>query len=143
MHFPLSGGDLADVRNTLHQLIRTRFPSGNYPTVVDDENDARVQWCHGAAGVALTLCTAARRFENEQDGKVFLQVSWDCSDRQRDTCLQSRGESLYSLIEKRLFQGTRGLVQHKTIKRGLSCQEAASVALEVRLSKRGRKMRLA
>ncbi|GAQ79088.1 hypothetical protein KFL_000240190 [Klebsormidium nitens] len=37
-------------------------------------------WCHGAAGVALTLCTAARRFRNDEDGKVFLQAATEAGE---------------------------------------------------------------
>jgi hypothetical protein len=74
MHYPLSDNDLLDARKSLHKLVKTRFPSGNYPTVLGDTHDVRVHWCHGAPGVALTLCTAARRFGEDGDGKVFVQV---------------------------------------------------------------------
>uniref|UniRef100_A0A0D6QWX3 LanC-like protein GCL1 n=1 Tax=Araucaria cunninghamii TaxID=56994 RepID=A0A0D6QWX3_ARACU len=66
LHFPLSKEDAADVKGTLHYMIRNRcLPSKNYPSSEGNSRDKLVQWCHGAPGVAITLCKAAQVFPGE------------------------------------------------------------------------------
>lgn len=60
MHFPLSKEDADDVKGTLRYMIQGRFPSGNYPSSEGNGRDRLVHWCHGAPGVAMTLCKATQ-----------------------------------------------------------------------------------
>ncbi|KAI5065846.1 hypothetical protein GOP47_0018470 [Adiantum capillus-veneris] len=62
MHFPLSKADAEDVKGTLLYMIRHRFLTGNYPSSEGNAKDRLVQWCHGAAGIGLTMCKAAEVF---------------------------------------------------------------------------------
>ena len=60
LHLPLNKEDAAAVKGTLHYMIRNRFrESGNYPSSEGNTRDKLVQWCHGAPGVAMSLCKAA------------------------------------------------------------------------------------
>ena len=46
--------------SVLKYMIKNRFvESKNYPSRLENKEDKLVQWCHGAPGVALTLCKAA------------------------------------------------------------------------------------
>ncbi|KAK6934286.1 Lanthionine synthetase C-like, partial [Dillenia turbinata] len=58
MDMELKLDEKEDVKDTLHCMIRNRFPNGNYPSSKGSETDRLVQWCHGASGVALTLAFA-------------------------------------------------------------------------------------
>lgn len=61
MDFELASDELEDVKQTLKYMIRSRYPSGNYPTSEEDKTqDALVHWCHGAPGITLTLVKAAQ-----------------------------------------------------------------------------------
>ena len=60
MDMELTPDEQEDVKASLRYVIRTRFPSGNYPSSEDSESDRLVHWCHGAPGVALTLAKAAQ-----------------------------------------------------------------------------------
>jgi lantibiotic modifying enzyme len=60
MHFPLNKADHDDVKGALKYLLRTRYFRGNYPSKEHNtRGDQLVHWCHGAPGVAITLCKAA------------------------------------------------------------------------------------
>jgi lantibiotic modifying enzyme len=60
MHFPLNKADHDDVKGALKYLLRTRYFRGNYPSKEHNtRGDQFVHWCHGAPGVAITLCKAA------------------------------------------------------------------------------------
>ncbi|GAA0145807.1 hypothetical protein LIER_05909 [Lithospermum erythrorhizon] len=68
LHFPLSIGDMEDVKETLRYMISNRFPhSGNYPVSVGNPRDKLVQWSHGATGIGITLCKAAEVFPNDRE----------------------------------------------------------------------------
>lgn len=69
MHFPLSKEDAADVKGTLRYMIKNRYYSGNYPSSEGIAKDTLVQWCHGAAGVGMTLCKAAQVFPLDAEFK--------------------------------------------------------------------------
>ncbi|GLJ13670.1 hypothetical protein SUGI_0217870 [Cryptomeria japonica] len=69
MHFQLSKDAEKDVKETLHYMIEHRFPSGNYPSSEGSTTDRLVHWCHGAPGVALTLCKAAQVFPEDEEFK--------------------------------------------------------------------------
>lgn len=62
MHFPLNKKDEEDVKGTLRYMIARRFPSGNYPSSEGNATDRLVHWCHGAPGIAMTLCKASKVF---------------------------------------------------------------------------------
>lgn len=61
LHFSLSDEDAEDVKGTLRYMMANRFPhSGNYPSSEGNPRDKFVQWSHGAAGMAITLCKASQ-----------------------------------------------------------------------------------
>lgn len=61
LHFSLSDEDAEDVKGTLRYMMANRFPhSGNYPSSEGNLRDKFVQWSHGAAGMAITLCKASQ-----------------------------------------------------------------------------------
>lgn len=66
MDMELTPDEQEDVKASLRYVIRTRFPSGNYPSSEDSESDRLVHWCHGAPGVALTLAKAAQVFRDAE-----------------------------------------------------------------------------
>ena len=60
LHFTLQEEDEKAVKSVLKYMIKNRFvESKNYPSRLENKEDKLVQWCHGAPGVALTLCKAA------------------------------------------------------------------------------------
>jgi len=69
MHFQLSKQAKEDVKGTLRYMMKNRFPSSNYPSSEGSTTDRLVHWCHGAPGVALTLCKAAQMFPEDEDFK--------------------------------------------------------------------------
>lgn len=69
MHFHLSKQAKEDVKGTLRYMMKNRFPSCNYPSSEGSTTDRLVHWCHGAPGVALTLCKAAQMFPEDKDFK--------------------------------------------------------------------------
>eukprot|EP00897_Mesotaenium_endlicherianum_P005332 jgi/Mesen1/4827/ME000243S04003 len=77
LHFPLVARDMDDLRATLKYMVQHRFGSGNYPSSEGSTKDRLVQWCHGAAGVALALCKAA---ETLPDGGEFLEAAIEAGD---------------------------------------------------------------
>lgn len=62
MDMQLNPEEQESVKGTLRYMIQNRFPSGNYPSSEGSSTDRLVHWCHGAPGVALTLCKAAKVF---------------------------------------------------------------------------------
>ncbi|KAH9314050.1 hypothetical protein KI387_022677, partial [Taxus chinensis] len=77
MHFQLSKEAEKDVKETLRYMIEHRFPSGNYPSSEGSTTDRLVHWCHGAPGVALTLCKAAQVFPEDKD---FEEAALDAGE---------------------------------------------------------------
>lgn len=68
LHFSLSDEDAEDVKGTLRYMMANRFPhSGNYPSSEGNPRDKFVQWSHGAAGMAITLCKASQVFSGDRD----------------------------------------------------------------------------
>jgi lantibiotic modifying enzyme len=59
MHMELKPDEVEDVKGTLCYILKSRYPSGNYPSSEGSESDRLVHWCHGAPGIALTLVKAA------------------------------------------------------------------------------------
>jgi hypothetical protein len=60
------------VRRTLIYLIAHRLPGGNYPSSAGEaRRDRLVQWCHGAAGVALVMVKAYEVFSQ----RAFLDAA--------------------------------------------------------------------
>ncbi|KAL6561589.1 LanC-like protein gcl2 [Orobanche minor] len=77
MEFELAADEIEDVKGTLRYMIRSRFPSGNYPISEEDRRrDVLVHWCHGAPGIALTLVKAAQVFGD----KEFLEAAMDAAE---------------------------------------------------------------
>jgi hypothetical protein len=61
MHFPLSKRDGEDIKATLRYMIKGRYLRGNYrASEGNSRGDRLVHWCHGAPGVAITLCKAVQ-----------------------------------------------------------------------------------
>ncbi|KAI3686278.1 hypothetical protein L1987_79952 [Smallanthus sonchifolius] len=80
----LTEDEIGDVKGTLFYMMKNRFPSGNYPSSEGSESDDLVHWCHGAAGVALTLAKAAKAcipvFGDEEFYKAAVEageVVWE------------------------------------------------------------------
>ncbi|BFI43145.1 hypothetical protein MPTK2_8g15510 [Marchantia polymorpha subsp. ruderalis] len=67
LHFPLSQDAADDVKGVLRYMIKNRFLRGNYPSSEGNNRDRLVHWCHGAPGIALTLCKAAQVFPEEEE----------------------------------------------------------------------------
>ncbi|XP_068331160.1 lanC-like protein GCL1 [Pyrus communis] len=68
LHFPLCKEDADDVKATLRYMMANRFPhSGNYPSSEGNPRDKFVQWSHGAAGMAITLCKASQVFPGDRE----------------------------------------------------------------------------
>ncbi|ERM95223.1 hypothetical protein AMTR_s00009p00267750 [Amborella trichopoda] len=76
MHFELSAREEEDVKGTLRYMMQNRFPSGNYPSSEGSTTDRLVHWCHGAPGVALTMCRAVQAFGD----KEFMDAAVDATD---------------------------------------------------------------
>ncbi|KAH9559155.1 hypothetical protein CY35_06G044100 [Sphagnum magellanicum] len=78
MHFPLNKADHDDVKGALKYLLRTRYFRGNYPSNEHNtRGDLLVHWCHGAPGVAITLCKAAEVYPEEEG---FRQAAIDAAE---------------------------------------------------------------
>eukprot|EP00252_Welwitschia_mirabilis_P016049 TRINITY_DN35506_c0_g1_i1.p1 TRINITY_DN35506_c0_g1~~TRINITY_DN35506_c0_g1_i1.p1 ORF type:complete len:444 (+),score=78.98 TRINITY_DN35506_c0_g1_i1:175-1506(+) len=77
MHFPLEERAKEDVKGTLRYMMKNRFPSRNYPSSEGSSSDRLVHWCHGAPGVALTLCKAAEVFPEDTD---FREAAIDAGE---------------------------------------------------------------
>lgn len=82
LHFQLKEEDTEAVKCVLKYMIENRFPeSKNYPSRKGNKEDKLVQWCHGAPGLALTLCKAAEVFPEEPDFKKAAveaaEVVWE------------------------------------------------------------------
>lgn len=74
LHFQLEERDTEAVKGVLRYMIKNRFPeSKNYPSREENREDKLVQWCHGAPGLALTLCKAAEVFPEENAFKDAAQ----------------------------------------------------------------------
>ncbi|KAM1504277.1 hypothetical protein ACFX14_000401 [Malus domestica] len=68
LHFPLCNEDAEDVKATLRYMMANRFPhSGNYPSSEGNPRDKFVQWSHGAAGMAITLCKASQVYPGDRE----------------------------------------------------------------------------
>ncbi|KAF3796216.1 LanC-like protein [Nymphaea thermarum] len=76
MDMQLNPEEQESVKGTLRYMIQNRFPSGNYPSSEGSSTDRLVHWCHGAPGVALTLCKAAKVFRDEQ----FAEAAEDAGE---------------------------------------------------------------
>lgn len=78
LHFPLNKEDADDVKGTLLYMIGKRFPeSGNFPSSEGNTRDKLVQWCHGAPGIAMSLCKAAQVLPAEP---VFRQAAIEAGE---------------------------------------------------------------
>ncbi|KAH7276472.1 hypothetical protein KP509_39G008700 [Ceratopteris richardii] len=77
LHYQLEEQDLAAVKGVLMYMIKNRFPeSKNYPSREENRDDKLVQWCHGAPGLALTLCKASEVFTE----KVFRDAAMEAGE---------------------------------------------------------------
>ncbi|XP_021287944.1 lanC-like protein GCR2 isoform X1 [Herrania umbratica] len=76
MDMELKPDEVEDVKGTLRYMIKSRYPTGNYPSSEGSESDRLVHWCHGAPGVTLTLVKAAEVFGD----KEFLQAAVDAGE---------------------------------------------------------------
>ncbi|XP_050422284.1 glutathione S-transferase LANCL1-like [Adelges cooleyi] len=67
------------IKPALNYLLSFRFESGNIQSSINNDNDRLVQWCHGAAGVALTFALAYKVFQDNQyllAAEKFGEVVW-------------------------------------------------------------------
>lgn len=118
LHFQLEEQDLEAVKGVLMYMIQNRFPeSKNYPSREGNNADKLVQWCHGAPGVALTLCKASEVFKD----KVLKDAAVDAGEvvwkrgllRKVGLCHGISGNAYTFLALYRLLQEERHLHRAK------------------------------
>lgn len=61
---------------TLDYMLKLKFPSGNYPAVIGDEDDRLVHWCHGAPGWASMWALAYQIYKDKQ----YLEAAEQCCE---------------------------------------------------------------
>jgi hypothetical protein len=83
-------GDLQLVKDTIDQLLRTRFPSGNLPSSVGSDTDRLVHWCHGAPGLVPLLLEAHAAFGEP----AYLAAAADAARVVRERGLLRKGFGL-------------------------------------------------
>ncbi|KAH7860136.1 hypothetical protein Vadar_009813 [Vaccinium darrowii] len=76
MHVKLNPDEAEEVKCTLKYLIKNQFPSGNFPSAEEDNEDYLVHWCHGAPGISLTFLKAAEVFGDEE----FLEAAVNAAE---------------------------------------------------------------
>ncbi|CAM6092150.1 unnamed protein product [Calypogeia fissa] len=117
MHFPLSEEDSNDVKSTLRYMIKNRFLRGNYPSSEGNNRDRLVHWCHGAPGIALTLCKAAEMYREEEFRLAALEaadVVWERGLLRRvGLCHGVSGNAYVFFALHRLFGGKKHLHRAK------------------------------
>uniref|UniRef100_A0A8I5ZYR5 Glutathione S-transferase LANCL1 n=1 Tax=Rattus norvegicus TaxID=10116 RepID=A0A8I5ZYR5_RAT len=67
------------VKPSVDFVCQLKFPSGNYPSCLDDTRDLLVHWCHGAPGVIYMLIQAYKVFKEEHylcDAQQCADVIW-------------------------------------------------------------------
>ncbi|XP_068165350.1 glutathione S-transferase LANCL1 [Antennarius striatus] len=64
------------VKPSVDHVCRLKFPSGNYPTSVGDDQDLLVHWCHGSPGVIYMLLQAHKVFGAPQ----YLDDALGCGE---------------------------------------------------------------
>ena len=84
----LGGGRL--VRETVDQLLRARFPSGNLPSSLDSDSDRLVHWCHGAPGLIPLLAEAHAAYGDA----AYLAAAGDAARAVRERGLLRKGLGL-------------------------------------------------
>ena len=78
------------IRETLDCLLKIRYPSGNYPSSLESEEDRLVQFCHGAPGFVLLFCQAYKVY----DDRRYLQAAKDAAEVVWARGLLKKGTSL-------------------------------------------------
>ncbi|XP_067142846.1 glutathione S-transferase LANCL1-like [Centruroides vittatus] len=86
----LSLEELSLLETSIDYLLQTRFPSGNFPSSVDNRSDALLQWCHGAPGIIHLLCLAYKYFYNRK----YLDAAEQCGDLIWRKGLLKKGDSI-------------------------------------------------
>jgi hypothetical protein len=76
------------VEETIDWLITTRFPSGNYPTRTDGEDDRLVQWCHGKPH-ARTHARSVITVSSQRVDQAHRQSVCSCTEPTRCTTRRS------------------------------------------------------
>lgn len=69
-----------EIRQTIDYLLDLSFPSGNYPSSLENDEDRLVQWCHGSPGFIHCLVEASKVYDSERylaAAKRCAEVSWE------------------------------------------------------------------
>ncbi|XP_068083432.1 lanC-like protein 2 [Anabrus simplex] len=111
---------------TIDYLQEVRYPSGNFRSSLDSENDKLVQWCHGAPGMVDLFCLAYGTFGRE----VYLDTALECGEIVWRRGLLKKGYSIchgvagnaYSFLS--LFRATQDLKHlHRAIQFAKWCND--------------------
>lgn len=78
------------IRPTIVHLESQRFPSGNFPSSINNDSDKYVQWCHGAPGFVYLFLQAAKVFNHPP----YRDIALKCGDVIWERGLLSKGYSL-------------------------------------------------
>lgn len=64
------------LRPTIDHILNLQFPSGNFPSSVENSTDRLVHWCHGAPGVVHLFLLAYIVFQDDK----YLNASKACGE---------------------------------------------------------------
>ncbi|KAI9837873.1 MAG: hypothetical protein M1837_002693 [Sclerophora amabilis] len=82
----------ADLQRMLEEILDSQFQSGNFPSSIPVGNDRLVQFCHGAAGLALSLQAISPYFPRirtriERALKLARDCVWERGLLTKEPCL--------------------------------------------------------
>ncbi|GIY03193.1 lanC-like protein 2 [Caerostris darwini] len=98
------------IKPTIDFLLTQQFPSGNFPSSLDNPSDRLVHWCHGAPGLIHLLLLAHETFPEKSE---YLSAARRCSDIIWKRGLLKKGYGICHGVsgngyaQLRLFQVTR------------------------------------
>jgi hypothetical protein len=49
---------ITEIQNTVDYLLTKQFPSGNFPSSLENKHDRLIHWCHGAPGAVFLMLKA-------------------------------------------------------------------------------------
>ena len=57
---------ICKIRQTIEYCMKQCYPSGNYKSSIESDNDRLVQWCHGSTSLALLCIEAYQHFSDDK-----------------------------------------------------------------------------